>query len=374
MAWTNAIIVVALLLLLIGAMYQRIGIRRDARLVPPPGRMWNIGGRRLHLYCLQQHDDGVPIVFESGIAASSLNWRRVQTEVASFARACAYDRAGYGWSDTAPNPRTARASAADLRQLLRAAQIPPPYVLVGHSFGGYVVLTFAAEHPEDVAGVVLVDAITPEEWMTLSREQRRRLIGGVMFSSIGAALASVGILRHLLNRVLEGEPDVPRRVLRGFGSAATSAVRNVVAEIAKMPEEVRPAIRAHWSRSRSFVTMARHFIALKRSARELHAMLSAEPCPLRDVPLYVLSGAGCSAEQLRQQESVAALSRCGTHVRAVTGGHWVHLDQPEMVREAIRAAVAAVTAGTAGTSPERSFVERARPEDPEDRAVHGESR
>jgi pimeloyl-ACP methyl ester carboxylesterase len=365
MAWTNAIIVVALLLLLIGAVYQRIGIRRDARLVPPPGRLWTIGGRRLHLYCLQERDDGVSIVFESGIAASSLNWRRVQTEIGSVARACAYDRAGYGWSDTAPNPRTARASAADLRQLLQAARIPPPYVLVGHSFGGFVVLTFAATHPEDVSGVVLVDAITPEEWMTLSREQRRRLIGGVMFSTIGAALASVGVLRYLLNRVLEGEPELGRRVLRGFGSAATSAVRNVVAEIAKMPEEIRPAIRAHWSRSRSFVTMARHFIVLKRSARELHAMLSADPCPLRDVPLYVLSGAGCSAEQLRQQEAVAALSRCGTHIRAVSGGHWVHLDQPEMVRDAIRAAVALS---------QRTLVERARPEDPEDRAVHGEPR
>jgi pimeloyl-ACP methyl ester carboxylesterase len=285
----------------------------------------------------------VSVIFDSGIAASSLNWRRVQTEVAAIAeiaRACSYDRAGYGWSDARRGTQDAHTAMLDLRRLLETAKVAPPYVLVGHSYGGYVVLQFAAAYPDDVQGIVLVDAITPEEWMIPTRDQRRTLAGGRFFSYIGAALASVGVVRYLLNRAQAGSFGMPNRVLRGFGSAADSTVRRIVGEVAKMPEEIRPAVRAHWSRARSFVTMARHFAALRRSATALHAVLSAKPCPIRDLPLWVVSSAGCSPEQLRRQASIAALSRRGSHIRAVTGGHWVHLDEPQIVVDAIRAAVA----------------------------------
>jgi pimeloyl-ACP methyl ester carboxylesterase len=211
MSWWQLVGGSVLALLLIGAAYQRVGVWRDARRLPPPGCLVDIGGRRLHLYCMgtMAGPDAIPVsvVFESGIAASSLNWRRVQVDVAKFAHACSYDRAGYGWSDAGPGPRSARAAAADLRRLLQTARVPPPYVLVGHSYGGYVIVMFAAEYPGDVAGLVLVDALTPEEWMSPARERRRMLAGGMLLSSIGAALASVGVVRYLLNRA-QGFPRV----------------------------------------------------------------------------------------------------------------------------------------------------------------------
>jgi pimeloyl-ACP methyl ester carboxylesterase len=344
MSWWQIAAFSVMVLLLIGAAYQRLGVWRDARRLPPPGRLLDIGGRRLHLHCVSNMADSgdipVSVIFESGIAASSLNWRRVQAEIAELARACSYDRAGFGWSDPGRSPRSARAAVADLRRLLQAAQMPAPYVLVGHSYGGYVILTFAAEYPREVAGLVLVDAITPEEWMAPAREQRRVLAGGVLLSYIGAALASVGVVRYLLNRAQAGALGLPNRVLRGFGREADSTVRRIVGEITKMPEEIRPAVQAHWSRARSFVTMAQHFRALPRSAAELHALLfAAKQCPLRDVPIWAVSSAGCSAEQLRGQAAVAGLSQYGSHVRAVTGGHWVHLDEPQIVCDAIRFAV-----------------------------------
>src|SRR5208283_2191701 len=122
-------------LIAMGAAYQRIGLRRDARNWTPPGRMVQIGGgRRIHIYALGQ---GAPaVIFESGIAATSLNWRSVQEKVGERTLAVAYDRRGLGWSDPCSPPLATSGIAAELHTALHAASIEPPYVLVGHSFGG----------------------------------------------------------------------------------------------------------------------------------------------------------------------------------------------------------------------------------------------
>lgn len=340
MAWLALALAIAVAsLLIVGMRYQRAGNRRDERRLPPPGRLIDVGGRRLHLHTL---GEGSPtIVFESGLAASSLNWRPVQEAVATFARACAYDRAGYGWSDRAPGPRTARAAVADLHRLLRAADVPPPYILVGHSFGTYIVPLFAAEHPEDVAGVVLVDPITPDEWIAPDRERRRRVAGGLLFSRIGGALASVGLVRFLLDRRAE-RPALSGAVLGAFGREADRVVRRVVGEVTKMPRELWPAVQAHWSRADGFRAMAQHFRALQRSAAELKARLAPRPDgapPLGDMPLVVISAANCSDDRVEEQRALAMNSARGSHRRAVTGGHWVQLDEPALVIDVIRALV-----------------------------------
>src|SRR5205823_4076372 len=127
---------------------------------PPPGRLVDIGGRRLHLY--EQGDGSPTVVLESGLAASSLSWRPVQTEIAKFARVVSYDRAGLGWSDPAIEPPTLMRLVRDLDALLQNA--PPPYVMVGHSFGSAVVSAYCMHFGAKVGGLVHVDPMRPEAW------------------------------------------------------------------------------------------------------------------------------------------------------------------------------------------------------------------
>jgi pimeloyl-ACP methyl ester carboxylesterase len=150
------LLVVVAAVLALGALYQWRAGHADAERYPPPGTLVDIGGRRLHLYCTGR---GSPtVVLEAGLAEGLGTWRRVQPVVARTTQVCSYDRAGYGWSDPGPAPRTAGRVAADLRALLRAARVDGPLVLVGHSLGGLFVRRYAADAGNAVAGMVLVDS------------------------------------------------------------------------------------------------------------------------------------------------------------------------------------------------------------------------
>src|SRR5713101_2190872 len=198
--WVEILLVagaIFMLLVLAGVVYQTIGTASDARRFPPPGRMVDLGGFRLHVE-EAGGGEGPVVVLEAGIAASSLSWSLVQPEVAKFVRVIRYDRAGLAWSDLARGPRTAEYLAGELRGLLEKAQIPGPYVLVGHSFGGYVARMFTASFPKQVAGLVLVDSPSTSEWIPLKPEEKRKLQGGALFSRIGAVLAALGVVRFCL--------------------------------------------------------------------------------------------------------------------------------------------------------------------------------
>ena len=143
-------------LALIGATYEALSASGDARTYPPPGRLVDVGGYRLHIHCL---GTGSPtVVLDAGLSGMSHDWNLVQAEIAQTTRVCAYDRAGMGWSDAGPLPRTPEQIARELHTLLTNAGIASPYMLVGHSLGGKNVRMFALQHPEQVAGMVLVDA------------------------------------------------------------------------------------------------------------------------------------------------------------------------------------------------------------------------
>ena len=156
MTWLIGILAVFLILFLAGWIYEPMAEAADAKAYPPPGLMVDVGGYRLHINCT---GNGSPtVVIESGWGDSSAAWGWVQPEAAKTTRVCSYDRAGMGWSEASPQPRTAREYASELHTLLSKANIPGPYVLVGHSMGGYTVLVYAHDYPAEVAGLVLVDA------------------------------------------------------------------------------------------------------------------------------------------------------------------------------------------------------------------------
>lgn len=333
---------IALALVAGGLLYQLAGSRRDARTMPPPGRMIDIGaGRRLHLHCMGSA--GPAVIFEAGIAASSLSWTHVQPRVAEFARACSYDRAGLAWSEAIAGPVTAARCAAHLEQLRIAAGIPDPVILVGHSYGAFVVQAYASVHPERVAGLVLVDPIFPADWSDLTHEQRLRLRGGVFLSGVGAGLARLGFVRGCLSLLARGSTGVPRRASRMFGSEAAQVLNRLVGEVQKLPPDVWPFVRSHWSQAKCFTSMARHLSGLPASAIEL-AACTIPP----EIPVTVISAATQTASYHEQQRRAADCSTRGRHVIARGSGHWVHLDEPALVVESIRDMTQ--TIGTTGTT------------------------
>lgn len=140
---------------LAGALYEQVSERRGTKRFPRIGRAVDIGGRSLNLFC---EGAGTPVVvFESGKLLPGYFWQVISRQVSAFTEACWYDRAGLGWSGPAPVPHRGDSIASDLHRLLEAARVPAPYVLVGHSYGGFYVRVFNGRYPRDVAGLVLVD-------------------------------------------------------------------------------------------------------------------------------------------------------------------------------------------------------------------------
>ena len=143
-------------LALLGASYEAIMAAGDTERYPPAGRLVDVGGFRLHLHCI---GEGSPtVIMEAGGGGNVLHWMLVQPAIAQSTRVCAYDRAGMGWSEPGPLPRTPQRIVAELHTLLGTAGIPGPYILMGHSIGGKYMRLYASQYPQDVAGMVLVDA------------------------------------------------------------------------------------------------------------------------------------------------------------------------------------------------------------------------
>jgi pimeloyl-ACP methyl ester carboxylesterase len=159
MIWLGGVLAGLLVLLVTGAIYESLAEAADAKAYPPPGQMVDVGGYRLHINCT---GSGSPtVVIEAGLGDWSTGWGYVQPEVAKTTRVCTYDRAGWGWSEPGPKPRDAAQIAKELHTLLQKANIPGPYVIVGHSLGGFPVRVFTHDYPDEVRGIVLVESMFP---------------------------------------------------------------------------------------------------------------------------------------------------------------------------------------------------------------------
>ncbi len=208
LVWLGRIVFSMIGLALVGLIYEPIAEAADVKAYPPPGELVDVGGHRLHIHCIGT--GGPTVVIEAGLGDWSTGWDVVQQGVAKATRICTYDRAGWGWSEAGPLPRDAAQFAKELHTLLQNANIPGPYIMVGHSLGGLAVRVFAHEYSSEVAGVVLIDSMSPRQFTQSQGAGTQSQGAGTQSQpfSLPAMLARFGIVR-LLARPLGIMPSIP---------------------------------------------------------------------------------------------------------------------------------------------------------------------
>jgi pimeloyl-ACP methyl ester carboxylesterase len=331
---TLSLLVLVVLVPLGGALYQWVASAGDARRLAAPGRLVDIGECRLHV---DQRGEGSPAVaFEAGIAATSLSWRLVQPEIAKVTSTASYDRAWLGWSDASRRSRSIGQVVEELHTLLDRAGVSGPRILVAHSYGGLVARAYQAQYPSEVVGMVLVDPMAISDWAEPSQLHGKMLRRGILLSRRGGWLARLAVVRFTLSLLAASRRWLPKLVARASSGRGSAFAERIVGEIRKLPPEVWPMIRSHWSNPKSFEGMAQYLEALPESAAVV-----AREVPVRGyVPLIVLSAGSASPEQRAEHESLARYFQ--GRIEIVPGGHWLQLDRPDVVVRAINEMIAQV--------------------------------
>ena len=307
----SAGVIVLMILLAIGYSYQRQTTAADFQQFPAPGQLVDVGGYRMHIYC--QGEGNPTVIVDSGLGDFSLSWSQVQPEVARFSRICTYDRAGYGWSDPHPVPRTAQQIALELHTLLDKANIEGPYVLVGHSLGGAHVRMVASLYPEEVVGMVLVDAmhedIQTRDPQLYQEQQQLSAQWNVM-----KLMAQFGALRMM------GK------------SAGAQSLPDYIKQLPADKQEVYMILNSHPA---FFETALGEWQIVGESCEQLR-----EAGELGDLPLVVLTkGIDLESDWQALQDDLASLSTNSTQVQAEDSGHFIQLERPDLVIAAIQQVV-----------------------------------
>ena len=303
-----------------------------------PGQMVAIdGGRRLNLVCMGQ---GSPVVlFDSGLADPSFVWRQVQGEVAKVTRACAYDRAGIGFSDPRNGASDARAIVADLHALLPAAKIKTPILYVGHSIAGLYGVLLQASHPSDLAGAVLVDPSFANQWDALSSAS----------IAAGAKPAAADALLAMLHKQV--------RRMKECAALTAPLPKDCASSNSRLPPALAAFDKAQESRPSYLLTNASEFesfLSTKTDKNMDQKELEAVTTNFRDKPLIVLthskpqSNPGFTAGQSAAMErawkaghdKLATLSSRGSNTVVPASTHYIQYDRPQVVIDAVKRAVA----------------------------------
>lgn len=302
-------------LLLSGTAYQFISTKIDENAYPPPGKMIDVGGYRLHINC--SGEGGPTVIFDAGAGCNSMEWSLVQPAVSKFTSTCSYDRAGNGWSDESPLERTSENIVYELHTLLKNANVPAPYVLVGHSFGGINVLLYANKYPDEVAGVVLVDS-SHEDFLDKMPKLPKPNYNMQLF------LTYVG-----WTRIMQTYFSTYKKSLEIF------------------PAEVQNAYPAKTYTSMFIRTLLKEHASLDKSLKQLQLTGGK----LGDKPLIVITAGktftaeevGMSEKQVEEiakvwevlQQDLVSKSTNSKQIIADYSGHIVTREQPEIIVEAI---------------------------------------
>jgi len=309
-------ILVLLLLAIAGTIYQTAGAEADQKNYPAPGNLIDVGGFKMHIYCMGE--GGPTVILETLSGGTSSYWGWVQPEVAKTTRVCVYDRAGRGWSEPDPEPISLARTTRNLHTLLVNGHIDGPYILVGHSIGGVYVRQYAADYPGEVVGMVLVDAAHPEQFdrfpeMLEENEAYLRL------SAAFPSLARLGIWRIYF--VTGGEFD--------FGD---------------LTEPQKSELKALWSSPDYFVSQRAESLA----APGIYAD-GGKLDKLGDLPLFVISeGQNASDGWKELQIDLASLSTNSIHRTLENASHVSLAFNPNDAHEVSKAILQVVNAAVSG--------------------------
>ena len=308
--------VAVLAILTFGAAYVRVAESRDRNRIVRVGQAFAIGGRSLNLFCSGSGEPSV--IFESGYGFPGYSWNEVQPKVAKFTRACWYDRAGNGWSDAAPGPRFSDSVARDLHTLLNAAKVPVPYVIVGHSLGGFHARVFNARYPRDVAGLVLVDPSNEDVATKIPDMPRSRppRIPAVIVRTVDEVLRQVGAYRFL-TRDLGPRPD-----------GVSSADWDIISSLRHTMKAQRAA--ANEAPESGSADIARAAGGL--DGTQLIVLTRGKPFPFADTAF----GTHLLTEWIELSGQLAAKSVHGRQVVVPGSGHFIQFDRPDAVVAAVR--------------------------------------
>ncbi|MBO8156810.1 MAG: alpha/beta hydrolase [Bacillaceae bacterium] len=313
------VIILALLSLGAGYIYELSAKGKAIEKYPPPGQMVSTGEHQLHLYDTGQGD--ITVIIEAGSGSWSMDWMAVQTELSKYARVITYDRAGYGWSEEPKTPRTGEQIVKELHTVLDRAGIEGPYILVGHSLGGLYAQLFTSEFSDEVAGLVLVDprpvgmdgiiaSINPEKQQEMSKILKQTY-------KLGAFLSRFGIQRFIGERFAEGYPEeyIDQYIQIGF---ETDFFNTVVEEIDYV-DELEETLTDQSYLSNLPLTVISHGVPTDHTGYGFTAEENA------------------AIERAWQdaQKKLARQSEQGKYVVAEDSGHIIMLDQPEIIIEEI---------------------------------------
>jgi pimeloyl-ACP methyl ester carboxylesterase len=320
----------ALLFALGGALYQILGARRDRSMHPPPGRLVDVGGHRLHV---RESGQGSPtILLEAGLMSTVLSWTELQTELAGSFRVVSYDRAGLGWSDLGPMPRTAGQIVTELHDLLEHAAIRPPYVLVGHSFGGLTMPLFAARFSSEVAGMVLVDPVAPMEWNPPSEHDRKLMRIGAKVCRRAAVLARIGVIRFIAMLLTSGLKKPAGYLVRLISRGTPGESGRVSSPwFAALPASEKAMASVFWIEPKFAVTIASQLENLPVSAASVATY--EQFC---DKKVVILSASTAPEARLKEHAAIAGRLPRGEFVMAEKSNHWIMQQDSDLVIQTIK--------------------------------------
>jgi pimeloyl-ACP methyl ester carboxylesterase len=316
---------VVVLALLTGASYEALGRRKAGRDFPAPGKLVDIGGRRIQMDC---RGAGSPtVVFEDGLdMGGSLSWSGVHDSIATTTRACAYSRAGIMWSDPHGGPQTGKNVAEDLHNALSRSGERPPYVLVGHSLGGPYAMIYTKLFGPEVAGLVFVDASHPDQVARFKSLTAWTLAEGIKPVKVGAAFARVGLVRKLA--ATDSAPPEPEYAVRATAAYASTSLAGMLKEVDSFNE-----------------TLSEAGTLRQLGDRPLFVLTATEPMPKADLAMMKMTaaqGVEYQARWVQMQNEEASWSSRSQHRLVPESSHYIQFDRPAIVTAAVRSVIDSV--------------------------------
>lgn len=331
------LLALAMIIVIIGTIYEALGRRNAQTNYPPPGKLVDVGGRKMHIDC---RGTGSPtVILESGLGTGgTTDWTLVHDQIAGFTRTCAYDRAGIMWSDPKDTPQHASAVADDLHALLKGAGITDPLVLVGHSIGGPYTRTYVGKYGDQVAGLVMVDPSHPDQVARLGKvsginahpNRASTIVHGAK------ALAWTGIVRFLIQRSetpqlrTEAETKKLAGALAIAGAYGSTSIRGSASELDGFDQTMADARAVRSFGNRPLVVLT--------------AMAPMKPEQLKGLGMTLEQGERFKQEWKTLHAEQAAFSTRGRQQLVPDATHYIQVDRPEVVIAAVREVVDTVRA------------------------------